>query len=298
MKRWHLAVGALALLVVAVGCDRKTSGSSASSSNGTTAHRHQAAAEAGPPVDVAVGSFLFDLVRRHGLAAHQDRGWVVFEPSGVALGASDHPTEPGDGGGKMVIVQLDFRTRLPGGQEVVQEVVGWGDDRDAAVKSAEVSFTLGTFHALLGAFVDPDEQHVVSERRTIGGRPRVVTYGDILTKTLGGDDAGGKAPTSRPAADENEAWHRPFLAALDASALPPGLHTVDLYNGMIGDKQEMEIQLDHRRWAEMEATMRNAPWPRHGGFTSVRQFVVIQDVGEGTRARAGAKINGASTRPG
>jgi hypothetical protein len=185
----------------------------------------------------------------------------------------------------LVVLEVHFRALATTGKLVNQQVVGWAKDRDAAIASAKASFLFGSYHAFLGAFVDPDEQHVKSERRTIGGKPRIVTFGDVLTKTLG----------DKPPNDDRR-WKTQVLAAVDALDLPPGLHWVDVYNGMIGDKQEIEIQLDNQRDATLENTLRAAPWPNNGTFTSVRLLMIIQDPDDPTRPRLKAHASPA-TKP-
>ena len=210
-----------------------------------------------PIVTSEVNRFLLEAALEHKLPARLEGDWVVFDGSPVGMNGGVVP-EPG-GDQETVILQVDYRIRLPDGRLVVQPVVGWGQDRDKALACSQASFMLGTFHAWLGAFVDPGEQHVESEKRTIGGRERIVTYGDALTKVLGDQD---------PPKDAR--WKEQLLAELEKTSLPPGLHWVDVYNGYFDEKQELEIQLDNERWPAMEQKMRGADWPKAGHLTSVR----------------------------
>ena len=229
-----------------------------------------AAAEPPMHVDPEVNQFLLELCKGHGLPARLDGDWVAFDGSAVRMNGG---IAPGAGGDKdNVILQVDFRTRLPDGRLVAQPVVGWAEDRAKALASAQASFTLGTFHAVLGAFIDPGEEHVQSQRMVIGGRERIVTFGGTVIKSL------GEQEPAKPGA-----WQEQFMAELATSDLPPGAHWVDVYNGFVGDHQELEIQLDSRRWPEMEQKLKRADWPRAGQFTSVRKFLVIQDVDDPTR---------------
>ena len=246
------------------------------------------AAAAAEPADPEVNAWLLETARSHKLQAEQARDWVTFKGTNVAMSASvlggyEAESKKPD---ETVILQVNFRLRLPGGQVVVQPVVGWGRGRDGAIANAEASFLLGSFHAFLGAFIDPGEEHVQQEERTIGGRRRIVTQGGVVTKTLGGagpatrESGGDSTPP-----EEDKRWRDQFLRELDAADLPAGTHWIDVYHGSIDDKQEMEIQLDNQRWTEMEDKMRTAPWPRAGRFTSVRQFLVIQDPDDPTRPK-------------
>lgn len=215
--------------------------------------------------------------------------WVAFTGTPFRMSAGIDPEDGAPDKGS-AIVQVDFRALLPDGRIIVQQVVGWGDDREQAIASAEASFLLGSFHAFLGAFVDPAEEHVISEERTIGGRKRIVTSGGVLAKTL---DKSGMP--------EHGGWRSRFLEELDRSDLPPGTHWVDLYHGYAGDQEQLQIELDNERWTEMEQKMRDAPWPRVGVYTSVRQFLIIQDPDDPTRPKPRPKPQSrpvATTRPG
>ena len=78
--------------------------------------------------------------------------------------------------------------------------------------------------------------------------------------------------------------------------LPAGAHWVDVYNGIVQGKQTMEIQLDGERWDEMERRMRGAPWPNNGTMTSVRLFLVIQEMDDATRPKKRPTTRAATTR--
>ena len=236
-----------------------------------------------PVVTPEVNQFLLDAALEHHLPARIEGEWLVFDGSPVRMNGGVLPEEGGEPK-ESVILQVDYRVRLPDGRVVVQQVVGWGKGRDEALASSQASFLLGTFHAWLGAFVDPGEEHVESENRTIGGRERIVTYGDALTKTLG--DSG-------PPKDAK--WREQLLAELEKTSLPPGLHWVDVYNGFLDEKQELEIQLDNERWTAMEQKMRGADWPKAGQLTSVRQFLVFQDVEDPTRPKQRPQTKPATT---
>ena len=242
------------------------------------------------PADRELNNWLLDVCKQHKMSARLDGDWVVFSNAPVKLNAALAPERPQKT--DRVILQLEFRALLPDGKLLAQPVVGWGKDRPEAIASAEASFLLGSFHAFVGAFIDPAEEHVQREQRTIGGRKRVVTFGGILTKAVGEGEL-----------TKDERWHEQLMREIDASQIPPGTHWVDVYNGRVGDHQELEIQLDNERWTEMEAKMRAAPWPYNGTFTSVRQFLIIQDPSNPTRpktqpAKPEAAVTPHSGRPG
>ena len=265
MPRLRPPAACLFAVLLLTGCSDESAGTNSA----------PAPAPVGPPLVVTpeVNQFLLEVATEHHLPARLEGDWVVFDGSPVRINGGVAPEEGGEPK-EIVILQVDYRLRLPDGRVVVQPVVGWGEDRGKALTSSQASFLLGTFHAWLGAFVDPGEEHVESEKRTIGGRERVVTYGDALTKVLGGQEP-----------PKGARWKEQFLAELEKSSLPPGLHWVDVYNGYFEEKQELEIQLDNERWTAMEQKMRGADWPKAGQFTSVRQFLLIQDVDDPTRPK-------------
>jgi hypothetical protein len=109
----------------------------------------------------------------------------------------------------------------------------------------------------------------------IGGRKRLVTYGDVVTKAVGG--------IGKPEDDKD--WRRQLMKEIEGMNLPAGAHWVDVYNGFVQGKQTIEIQFDGERWDEMERRMRGAKWPDNGTMTSVRLFLVIQEVDDATRPK-------------
>jgi hypothetical protein len=255
--------------LVSAGCSDDSGGGAGAPATGPSP-------AARPAVDRAINQFLLQAALDHHLAARMEGDWVVFDGCPVAISAGASPEQ---GGKDMVIVQVDYRVRLPDGRLVVQQLVGWGDDREKAVATSEVAFLLGTFHTVLGAFVDPAEEHVQKEKRTIGGRERVLTLGDTVTKVVGG---GSDEAHNKP---QNEQWSEQLLSELTAAPIPAGAHWVDVYNGFVDDHQEIEIQLDNKRWSDMEQKMRGAHWPKAGRLTSVRKFIVVQDADDPTRPK-------------
>jgi hypothetical protein len=233
--------------------------------------------------DAEITDMLLRLVRGHNLPASLENGWVRIEGTPVRMGGG---IQGGNEGGekKSVIVQLAMRLALDGGLQIEQPVVGFGDNRAAAIEHAEASFVLGTFHAWLAAFVNANEDHVRPQERTIGDRKRLVTQGDIVMKALG----------EQPKDDHR--WRDQLLAAIDATDLPRGTHWIDVYHGVVkGEKHEMEIQLDGQRWNAIEEKMRDAPWPDNGTFASVRLFLVVQELGDPTRPKRVATTSPAAT---
>jgi hypothetical protein len=219
------------------------------------------------PSDPQINQFLLDALHNHHFAAHIDGPWVVLDCAPICMnGEISSKSQQGR------IVQLGMRLLLPDGRTIQQPVVGFAEDEQRAIDSAKASFMLGTLHAWFGAFVDPQDEHVAYETRDIGGWKRIITWGDVVGKSMG---------TTQPSFDNR--WRDQLVKEIDAARLSPGTHWIDVYNGMIKENQELEIQLDNQRWTDMEAKMRKAPWPTNGYFTSVRVFLIVQDVGDPTR---------------
>jgi hypothetical protein len=237
---------------------------------GESTERPPAAAESPEPTaDPAVNRWLLDAAKEHGIPATIAGNWVQFTGRPVRMNASvsgESSEHPGNS-----IIQVEFRLRWKDGPTISQPVVGWAEKRPDAIANAQGSFLLGSFHALLGAFVDPKESHVVAKELTIGGKKRIVTFGETLTKTMGQ----AKPPDNK--------WHDELMAEIQKTPLSGGLHWIDVYHGWITDHAQLEIQLDSQRWNDMESKLANAHWPRTGQFVSVRQFLIVQDPDDPTR---------------
>jgi hypothetical protein len=272
----RIAGTAILMFTVMLGCEDRSSSS-------PTAPQRTAGNEPQHKGDPELNKWLLDAIEAHQIAASIDGEWVAPQGSGVRVNAecvSDNSKATG------TIVELNLRLALPDGRVVVQQVVGVGNNRSEAIANAEASFLLGTLHVWLAAFIDPAEEHVERLELTIGGRKRIVTLGNVLTK------AAGELPK------DDLKWKDQLLKTIERAELTRGAHWVDVYNGIVqkGKAQEMEIQLDHVRWTAMEEQMRSAPWPDNGQFTSVRLFLVIQDENDPTRPTTRPTTR-ASTRP-
>lgn len=224
------------------------------------------------PATREINDFLAKGFNDHGYIAKVDGQWVTIEGSPVKL--NGHVVE-GNRDRDMTILEVHVRLQLPDGRLVRQQVVGWGKDREEAIVHAQASFVLGTFHALVGAFIDPAEEHVERHDITIGGKPRVATFGSVVLKAV----AASTQPSER-------GWQKTFHEALEKSNLSPGAHWIDLYHAQLPKEEMLEIQLDNSRSPDLEAAMKTADWPKGGTLTSVRQFVVIQDTDDATRPKS------------
>jgi len=233
--------------------------------------------------DAEITDMLLRLLRDHQLPAVLEDGWVHVQGTPIRMGGQiQGGNETGEK--KASIVQLAMRLRHDGGLQIEQPVVGFGDTRADAIGHAEASFVLGTFHAWLAAFVNAGEDHVRPQERTIGGRKRLVTQGDIVMKAFG----------DRP--KDDNAWRDQLFAAINALDVPRGTHWIDVYHGVVkGEKHEMEIQLDGQRWNAMEERMRNTTWPDNGTFASVRLFLVVQELDDPTRPKRVATTSPTAT---
>jgi hypothetical protein len=276
MRRMFVAMLTLLTLTAAAGCERDNS-------TPTPAGASSSAVPSPEPADAALNAWLLEVLKEHNLPARVVGEWVEIGDGSVRVNGSVHGDDDTSGG--TTILQLAMRLRLTDGRLIVQPVVGMGKSRDEAVAQAEASFLLGTMHAWLAAFINADEEHVQPEKRTVGGKPRLVTLGDVVTKAIGGQPK------------DDFKWRDQLLAEIESTDLAPGAHWIDVYHGIVsGEKREMEIQLDNARWTEMEQKMQNAPWPDNGQYTSVRLFLVVQDLDDPTRAKI-RPTTGPATRP-
>jgi hypothetical protein len=258
---------AIVLVMLAAGCKKPASKAVGGPGSGTRAGGGGSAELTG---DAEMNNWLAEVLQGHGISARVESNWVSIE--GTPVRVNGQVTSVNESRTSFATVQLAMRLMLADGRVVGQPVVGWGKDRSEAVADAEASFLLGTFHAWLGAFIDPAEEHAGREERVLAGRKRLVTLGDVVMKSFG---------EAQPKDDRK--WRERLMGAIDRSGLTGGAHWIDVYNGLIEGKQELEIQLDGVRWTEMEERMRAAPWPNNGTFTSVRLFLVLQDPDDPTR---------------
>lgn len=219
--------------------------------------------------DAEINKWLAEALAAHQIPAHVAGDWVVCDDRRVSFNgelSDDRAAQNGH------IVQAEMRVRIGDSPTITQSVVGMGKDRAAAIENSKASFLLGTFHCWIGAFVDANDEHVVRQEWTINGRKQMVTLGDVVTKS-----AGGEPP-------EEDGWRQELRRRIEASDMLPGVHWVDVYHGQIKNHGvEMQIERDGVRWMEMEQMLRDAKWPFNGTFTSVRLFLVIQDEGDRTR---------------
>src|SRR5687768_10465769 len=185
-----LIASLLLALMGAIGCERDEA---------STAPPAAAPAAPAMPADAEINSWLLKILVDHGLPARVVGDWVEVGDGSVRVNGLVE-----DVGSDGTVVQLAMRLRLADGRVVVQPVVGMGDGRAGAVAHALESFLLGTLHAWLAAFINADEEHLRPERRTIGGRERLVTQGGVVTKSF------GKQP------NDDYKWRDQFFAALDA----------------------------------------------------------------------------------
>lgn len=231
-----------------------------------------AAAERRPEVDQRVADLvelqvqLRELLARHGVAAVEQEGyWSGLAGTGLRLNGEivgEKTVKP-----DLISVQLDIRLEFEDGRMLIESFGGWAPTRQKAVDVALDNFKQNTFHVLLSAFgLTQNDEHAVQESWVVGGRPRKVTYGNVLIKST--------EKQSRNAVG----WFTSFEERLKAYPLPSGTHWVRVYYGQqASEVLGFEVMLDNKPWPEMQAEAAKFAWPTAEAFLSVRLFMVVQD---------------------
>ncbi|HZO89803.1 MAG TPA: DUF6348 family protein [Chthonomonadaceae bacterium] len=164
-----------------------------------------------------------------------------------------------------ISVQLDVRFEIAPGRTIIESFSGVGETREKAVSDAFDNFALNSFHVLLAAFLDPNDDHVSEEEWIIGGEKRRVTLGNIGVR--------GKPPVS---GEQLGGWFEPFEQKIKEKSLGPETYWMRLYYGQRqGKTMACEVLLDNTVWEEMQTAIAALDWPPGEEFYSVRLFLVI-----------------------
>jgi hypothetical protein len=219
-----------------------------------------------------IHAWLVDVLNGHRLKPREDDGWILLEGSEIAFAA--RVLDSADSKPDLVILQVDFGVRLANNTVIIQQCVGFGATRAAALEGSKATFMLGTLHAVLSALVTGELEHVDTEELNASdGRRIVATFGSSLTRTDG------------PSVSDNGDWRAVLTAVIAKADLPEGVHWIDLYHFRGADDEMIEGQIDNNRSSWLEEEMRAARWPTNSAckFVSVRQFVIVQDVSDPSR---------------
>jgi hypothetical protein len=208
-------------------------------------------------------AFLLELFRRHDIDAVPADIWVVFPGRPMRANTEVVKERKHQLGWS---VQLDVRIEIEPGRTIVESFAGLGETTDQALADAQHNFAVNSFHVILAAFFNPEDEQVTREEWIVGGSNRVVTIGNIGVR--------GTLPEGKSAA----AWFEQFEEKLKSKPLGPGLHWVRLYYGQRQRKtMACEVLLDNEPWEELQAEMAAIDWPPGEAFYGVRLFLVIQD---------------------
>ncbi|QDE84702.1 hypothetical protein BHS07_25870 [Myxococcus xanthus] len=162
-------------------------------------------------------------------------------------------------------VQLDVEVELWAGRSLGESFVGIGASPTEARQSAYQSFAAGSLHVLLGTLLIAPCEHITVAEWNVGGIPRRVFLGQIVTRSMGESDA------SPPE------WTDSLKGALESLPLTTGAHWLRIYFAQSDEEvMKLEVLLDNEEWPELQAALANAPWPKAQGFLSHRLFLVLQ----------------------
>lgn len=208
-------------------------------------------------------AYLQEMYEGHGASAHWVDNWIIVDGGKLLTRVS---IVKFNRHGNQFVMQVDFVTALPAGEQIIESFAGIGADRLSAMRDACASFSDATFHALITAILDRSCTHAEREQWHIGGKERVVTLGMLRTR--------GTLPS--------ESWPAIFQAIqsqVEKCDIPAGLHWMRYYYCHIPDDQPViEVLLDNEMNTEMQAQMEHFPWPASDTFYSARLFFIIQDL--------------------
>lgn len=213
-----------------------------------------------------INESLLELFRAHGVEAVPQDEWVAFPDRQMKANAAIVSERKQRNG---MSVQLDVQLEIAPRRTIIESFAGVGNTLEKAVADAIANFTANSFHVLLAAFFQPDDQQVTKEEWTIGGRKSRVT-GNVGVR--------GKLPLE---GEPMFAWFKRFWESIRQQQLRPGTHWARLYYGQAKSKMlACEVLLDNLVWDAVAAQMAAVDWPPADDFYSVRVFLVM-DVEKG-----------------
>ena len=215
-----------------------------------------------PVPDDFLMNFIMKMFGSHGAKAFRLGHWIVVDRGKLFVRAAqfDHRQHPNN-----LILQADFVCLLPSGQHIVEPFAGIGADERSAVLDACNAFGAATFHAWFVTLLGRPCDHVERETWTIGGIPRILTFGSLLTR--------GQFPLDQ--------WPPVFAvmqAQIEALPLSAGLHWCRLfYFHTPGGSPTIEALMDNKPCQPLISAATELPWPPSDEFYSARLFFTIQD---------------------
>lgn len=209
--------------------------------------------------------FFRDWLTQHGeQEVVVDEGGVGIAASPTRLKTSTYESNKHDGGG--YTVELEFKTQLPGGREIIDYVAGMGDTEEQAAQDAMLNFTLSTFHVVYKAFMNPDDPHQSIQEVSIAGQKRQMLSGDLF---LRGSEGSGSI--------DLEAMRPQIQAAIVALPLSDGPHWIKVVYGQnAGERIIVAATFDNQDQVALTETIGKLSWPKSDGFYMAKQFIVIK----------------------
>ena len=195
---------------------------------------------------------------------------VVVDADGVGIAASPtrlktsvYGTNKHDSG---CSVELEFKIRLPGGEEIIEYVAGMGQTEEQAIEDALANFTASTFHVVYKAFMNPADPHQRSFKATVGNKQRDVLPGELYLQ--GTQESQGL---------DFESLRPQIAAAIEALPLTDGPHWIKIVYGQnAGQPITVAATLDNQDAQELTEAIGKLPWPKSDGFYMVKHFIVIK----------------------
>ena len=218
-----------------------------------------------PKASVPKDDFFARLLRDHGetnLVADADGVGLAGNPTRLAcsLYGSDRSTN-GD-----ISAEMEFRVRLPGGQQIIEYVSGRGNTWEKAIGDAQANFVMTTFHVVYRSFLNPKDPHQLVEPITINGQPRELVLGDTMTR--------GGHTNSLP---DLSAFRDRFRQLMASQPLSPQVHWVKIIYANYHSKVMLcEVTLDNHTSPALTEAVKQMPWPPNEEFYMVKQFLVVK----------------------
>lgn len=155
-------------------------------------------------------SFVEEMFRSHGAHAFRDGSWIVADGGNLFVRASWllYQKDAED-----FIIQTDFVCLTSTGLHIVESFGGFGTDEKSAKLDACEIFQSSSFHTLFVTLLGRDCGHVEREHWTIGGTPRLLTFGWVTFR--------GQFPS-----DSWEPIYAAIQEQMESFPLPHGLHWV------------------------------------------------------------------------
>jgi hypothetical protein len=209
------------------------------------------------PANLRTSDFLVGLFEAHGLECTIHNDWILPNYEFPAMKATWFP-RPSSG-------RLDVQAFVREGMTINECFAGIGEGQ-AGLHDALTSFTINSFHVLLAALWDRnDETQVITEDWSIGGRQYTAFIGNFGTRSSEGIIA--DIPADLFARLEN---------VIKLESLTGDLHWFRFFFGNVAGERTFEALKDNETWDSGMRCLESAQWADTMGYYSVRLFVVLR----------------------